>query len=193
MLLQKTLLLKDDPDLEYYRSIKARYGSDDYLVITYTPSNPLFSLEEIKKLTHLKEALLSIDSVRSITSILDVPLIKSPPITLSQLRHEIRSIQSSNVKLALAKLELKDSPVYSDLLLSKDAKTTALLIEWVSDYSDKEIIDEREKLREKRLSSALAQAEEERIAQLSLIMHKDREQAIAKQKHDVQQIRDVIR
>ena len=38
-----TLVLENDSALRYYRSISARYGSEDYLVITYTPNNGLFS------------------------------------------------------------------------------------------------------------------------------------------------------
>ena len=46
-----TLLLKNDPALEYYRSIKARYGSDDYIIITYTPKDKLFQQTTLKRLT----------------------------------------------------------------------------------------------------------------------------------------------
>jgi len=38
-----SLTLERDADLEYYRYVGARYGSDDYLIITYTPDSELFS------------------------------------------------------------------------------------------------------------------------------------------------------
>jgi predicted RND superfamily exporter protein len=38
-----SLVLENDESLHYYRSIRARYGSDDSLIITYTPNDDLFS------------------------------------------------------------------------------------------------------------------------------------------------------
>jgi hypothetical protein len=38
-----SLVLENDEALQYYRSIRARYGSDDYLIVTYTPERDLFS------------------------------------------------------------------------------------------------------------------------------------------------------
>ena len=32
-----TLLLENDPDLKYLREVNKTYGSEDYLVLTYTP------------------------------------------------------------------------------------------------------------------------------------------------------------
>ena len=33
-----SLVLENDEALKYYRSIRARYGSDDYLIVTYSPA-----------------------------------------------------------------------------------------------------------------------------------------------------------
>ena len=38
-----SLLLEKDEDLRYYRGTIARYGSDEYLVITYSTSTDLFA------------------------------------------------------------------------------------------------------------------------------------------------------
>ncbi|MGB5346487.1 MAG: hypothetical protein WBN23_10010, partial [Woeseia sp.] len=32
-----SLVLERDADLKYYRSLRSRYGSDDYLILTYSP------------------------------------------------------------------------------------------------------------------------------------------------------------
>ncbi|MDP7418346.1 MAG: hypothetical protein QF483_00520, partial [Gammaproteobacteria bacterium] len=45
-----SLLLENDEDLRYYRSIRARYGSGDYLVITYTPEQDLFSVASLEQI-----------------------------------------------------------------------------------------------------------------------------------------------
>ena len=50
-----TLLLENDPDLKYLREVNARYSTDDYLVLTYTPKKNLLHPDTIKNLTNLKK------------------------------------------------------------------------------------------------------------------------------------------
>ena len=73
-----SLVLKNDQALKYYRSISARYGSDDYLVISYSPHDDLFAPKTLADLTQLCNSLQKIARVKKVNSILDVPLIDSP-------------------------------------------------------------------------------------------------------------------
>ena len=52
-----TLLLEDDEDLRYYRNIKARYGDDEFLVVTISPQGDLFEEKNIDLLIDLKTEL----------------------------------------------------------------------------------------------------------------------------------------
>ena len=52
-----SLLLQDDEDLRYYRNIKARYGDDEFLVVTISPKIDLFDEKTIDLLTNLKKDL----------------------------------------------------------------------------------------------------------------------------------------
>ncbi|MGD8839918.1 MAG: transporter, partial [Gammaproteobacteria bacterium] len=38
-----SLVLENDSSLKYYRSLRERYGSDDFLIVTYSPKDALFS------------------------------------------------------------------------------------------------------------------------------------------------------
>ncbi len=132
----ETLLLKNDKDLNYYRSIKTKYGLDDYLILTYSPKKDVFSQSVLDDLQKLKQQLKQIKNVKDITSIIDVPLIKSPPVTYEDLSKQIITIENKNANLTLAKQELLISPFFRGLLLSKDGKSTALLIDIVDDNKD---------------------------------------------------------
>jgi len=63
------LLLENDEDLRYYRGIKAKYGDDEFLVVTYQPQNELFSAATIEHLKQLRDELSTIDNVESVVSI----------------------------------------------------------------------------------------------------------------------------
>ena len=52
-----SLLLENDEDLRYYRNIKARYGDDEFLVVTISPDGDLFDERNIDLLTNLKNDL----------------------------------------------------------------------------------------------------------------------------------------
>ena len=56
-----TLLLENDPDLKYLREVNKKYGSEDYLVLTYTPEKSLLDKNTIKNLTNLKNDLISLN------------------------------------------------------------------------------------------------------------------------------------
>ena len=53
-----SLVLENDEDLRYYRSVSKAYGTDDFLVITWTPKTGLLSDESLAGLQGLKDDLL---------------------------------------------------------------------------------------------------------------------------------------
>ncbi len=150
-----TLVLEGDQSLKYYRGIKARYGSDDYLVVTYTPQGELFAAPVLADLKKLRNELAEIVAVESVISILDVPLIDSPRVTLGQLQEEIRTLETPDMDARLARNEFLHSPLYKDMLLSGDARTTALQINIVRDDDYYRLRNQRDELRELQLVDAL--------------------------------------
>ena len=72
----ETLLIEGDPDLEYLREITERYGSKDFLVLTYTPNEGMVSDSSINNLLSLKYKIQSLNWVHSVITLLDVPLLK---------------------------------------------------------------------------------------------------------------------
>jgi len=162
-----SLVLEHDEALHYYRSIRARYGSDDYLIATYTPVEKLFSDAVLADLQTLRDELMVMDRVESVTSLLDVPLIKSPPVTLTELKQEVPTLGSPQTDKALARQEFLSSPLYRNLLISPDGKTTALQIHFRRDETWHRLLEQRNRLREKRLHSGLSLQESEELASVS--------------------------
>ena len=80
----------------------------------------------IDDLRQLRDQLAAIERVDSVTSLLDVPLIESPPITLSEIAEEIVTLEHPRVERSLAQREFLNSPLYRNLLISPDGDTTAL-------------------------------------------------------------------
>ncbi|MDF1829720.1 efflux RND transporter permease subunit [Cycloclasticus pugetii] len=162
-----SLVLENDESLELYRSIKARYGSDDSLILTYTPQLDMFSDEVLQDINQLRSKLKKIDRVESVTTLLDVPLINSPPMTLYELSEEVITLESPKVDRELAKQEIISSPLYRNLLISPDGETTALQITFKFDEKWESLLKSRDALRTKQLENKLSVKEANLLQKIS--------------------------
>ncbi len=155
----ETLIIETDEDLQYSRLIKSRYGGYDYLLITYSPKTDLFSNESLNKLARLRDDLKQTKRVTSVVSMLDVPLLESPPVPVKELTTGLLTLESPTVDRKLAKIEFKDSPLYQNLLVSPDLKTTGLQVNFPVDEVYQELLARYDDFREKAARSALTDAE----------------------------------
>ncbi|MGD2094551.1 MAG: MMPL family transporter [Phycisphaerales bacterium] len=156
----ETLVLENDEDLRYARLINSRYGQNDFLVLTYTPKGDLLSRKTLTSLAKLRDDLKTVKGVDSVLSILDVPLLQSPPIPLKELTSDLPTLESPTVDKNMAAAEFRESPLYRDLLVSSDLKTTALLVYLSGDETYGNLQQRRNELRQKK-NSGLITAEEQ--------------------------------
>jgi len=155
----ETLVLENDEDLRYARVISSRYEQQDFLVLTYTPSDNLFSEKTLRTLALLRDDVRSLEGVSSVLSILDVPLVESPPVSFKELTGELPTLESPTTDMNLARIELRQSPIYQNLLISSDLKTTALLVYLPEDDAYRQLQEHRNELRQKKTAGSLTPAE----------------------------------
>ena len=125
----ETLILEDDKDLAFTRLINKRYYSPDFLVIAYTPKAGLFDAKTISNIREISNELIKLDRVYAVNSILNVPLLLSPPKAMSELIESVPTLEkSNNINLDLARKEFTTSPLYKDNLVSSDFKSTSILV-----------------------------------------------------------------
>lgn len=187
-----SLLLENDQDLRYFRSIRARYGSDDYLVITYTPTQDLFSSASLKQIQALRDELGALDGLDRVTTILDVPLINSPRASLEELQVAVPTLLSERTDLELARRELTESSLYRQLLTSVDGRTTALLATFRLDPFYVGMLRERDELRERRLTEVLTAEDKHRIDSLSAKISEQRALLTYRQQEDIARVREIL-
>ena len=142
----ESLSLDGDNNLELYFATQETFGSDESLVISYSVKDgTILSKDQIISLRSLRDDLLELEGVNSVVSILDVSLFQSPPLSLVELASEVYTIDNGKADQSLISNEFKNSPLYSNNLVSADLKTTALLIPLAND--DPRIIIDDEVLR----------------------------------------------
>ncbi|MBK6288520.1 MAG: MMPL family transporter [Gammaproteobacteria bacterium] len=157
-----TLVLEGDKALEFYREIGKRFGSQSFLVITYRPLHEdLMSDAVLGRIAALRAELQQLENVRAVTSILDVPLLYSPPISFTDIGEPMHTLRDAGVDRELARREFLESPIYRELILGDDGQETALQVTLKPDLEWDALLERREILRSKR-GQGFFSAEEKR-------------------------------
>ena len=124
-----SLILENDKDLITYKNIVERYETKEFIVLTYTPKiGSVFDSKHLDLIQKLKSELLEINGVNSIISITDIPLVESSDIPIVELVNNVPNILSKEVDIQKAKKEILSSPIYKNLIISEDGKTTSLQV-----------------------------------------------------------------
>lgn len=164
-----SLTLENDSALKFYREVKEKFGSDNILILTFTPTKgqDLFDQPVRDDIGQLSDKLGKLDNVASVMNILNVPLIESPLVTLNELSEGVRTLADSDTDVALARKELASSPIYKDLIISRDQKTTAILLTVAQDELHLKLQNERNALRQQALKAPLTAQEQQQLLTVS--------------------------
>ena len=138
----ETLLIEGDPDLKYLNEINKRYNSKEFLVLTYSPDGDMISDKSINNLLSLKYKLQSLEWVHSVITILDVPLLNSTDETLTDKLKNFSTLKSDGIDREKGFLEILNSPVFRNFIISEDGKTSGIVVYIKDDKKINEISDE---------------------------------------------------
>jgi predicted RND superfamily exporter protein len=134
------LLLESDKDLKYLREVNERYGSKDYLVLTYTPVLSFTDEETIINLQFLKSKIEKLGWVDSVITIIDVPLLKSSDEPLMERLKNYKTLSYPEIDKERGFDEIVKSPIYRDYVISADGKTSAIVVYLKKDKKLNELI-----------------------------------------------------
>ena len=188
-----TLLLENDPDLKYLREINTKYGSKDFLVLTYTPIDNLLAPDTIKNLTDLRNDLSNLNWVNNVITILDVPLLKNNDDPLSERIKNFKTLSSDDVDKERGFKEIINSPIYKDFVISKDGKTSGILVYIKNDIKMSELVLAKNNYLNKIDDQTISSEENKKYKQF--VKEYDRYKKIYNQKNhkNINEIRSVIK
>ena len=124
----ETLLIDGDPDLEYLQEISKRYGSKDFLILTYTPNESMVSNISINNLLSLKYKIQSLSWVHSVITLLDVPLLNNSDIPLQERLQDFKTLKDDDIDRDRGFNEIISSPVFRNFVISEDGKTSGIIV-----------------------------------------------------------------
>ena len=188
-----SLLLEDDADLNLFRKIHERYPSSSLLVVTHTPEEDLFSVRSLESLKQLREALKKVIGVDSVFTVLDAPLFKNSDVPFAELIKDIPNLEKSGIDRSKARDELLNSPIFRELLISADGRTTALLIRLDKNIKYDDLLRSRNALRAKKRKTGLSAKETQSLETISAEYDRAHDLLNAQQHQTVGQIREIIK
>ena len=131
--------------------------------------------------------------VPSVDVELDAPLFKNSNKPIAELINDIPNLKKSGIDRAKAKAELLNSPIFRELVISADGRTTALLLGLVEEKRYNKLLQSRNELRSKKRKSGLTTKEKEALERIN-IEYDQAHDALSEQRHlSVGHIRDILK
>ncbi|MBD1157142.1 MMPL family transporter [Pelagibacterales bacterium SAG-MED20] len=124
----ETLLIEGDPDLEYLKEVNKRYGSKDFLILTYSPNESMISDSSINNLLSLKYKIQSFEWVHSVITLLDVPLLNNSEAPLQERLENFKTLKDEDVDKEKGYSEILNSPVFRNFVISEDGNTSGIIV-----------------------------------------------------------------
>ena len=124
----ETLLIEGDPDLKYLNEISDRYGSKEFLILTYTPNEGMISDTSINNLLSLKYKIQSLNWVHSVITLLDIPLLNSSDSSLQDRLENFKTLKDDEIDKRRGFNEILSSPVFRNFVISEDGKTSGIIV-----------------------------------------------------------------
>ena len=124
----ETLLIEGDPDLEYLREVNKRYGSKEFLILTYTPKEGMISESSINNLLSLKYKIQSLEWVHNVVTLLDIPLLNNSEAPLQERLESFKTLKDEDVDKERGFNEILNSPVFRNFVISEDGNTSGIIV-----------------------------------------------------------------
>ena len=188
------LLLEADRDLQTWRALQARYPGGDLLIVTFEPGGDVFEESSLARLRELRDRLREAPGVESIVSLLDVPLLDNVEgAALTDIAGNIRTLDDPGADRDRARRELLASPVFSEVVVSPDARTAAVLLSMRDDEEYRASLAARNRLLMRRTADGgLDEAGRAELERIEGIYETARRRVTASRHAEIAAIRGVL-
>jgi len=165
----ETLLIEGDPDLKYLKEVTERYGSKDFLILTYAPNQRMISEASINNLLSLKYKIQSLDWVHNVITLLDIPLLDNSEAPLQERLKNFSTLKDEGIDKERGFNEILNSPVFRNFIISEDGNTSGIIVYIKKDETLKQLQGENKKEIE-NYKDALKKKNHENIVQIREII-----------------------
>ena len=184
-----TLILENDEDLKNYRKIINDYSTKDFLLITITSPNKILSRENLDLIKNLTNDVSKLIFVDSIQSILDAPILKSDNQSLTDLVDTQITLESKNLNLLTVEKEFTESPIFSELIISKDGTTSGIIINL---KENRDFVDISKNRNDLKSLNNLTKSQKKKLSLIEKEYERLKKEIDLDRSSNIKEIRDII-
>ncbi|MFI5315561.1 MAG: efflux RND transporter permease subunit [Myxococcota bacterium] len=132
------LLPENQPGRTFYDYVRKAFGSDETMVVALA-ADDVFTHDVLARIARIAERLATVEGVHHVVAITNVANVRGTEDGID-VRPFVKEIPTDPAELAALKREALENPIYAGNLVSRDAKTAAIIVEFL-DFSDRDFID----------------------------------------------------
>jgi hydrophobe/amphiphile efflux-3 (HAE3) family protein len=132
------LLPENQPGRTFYDYVRKAFGSDETMVVALS-ADDVFTHDVLSRIQRMSDRLARVEGVHHVVAITNVANVRGTEDGID-VRPFVKDIPTDPAALAALKHEALGNPIYAGNLISKDAKTAAIVVEFL-DFSDRDFID----------------------------------------------------
>ncbi len=124
----KSFIISDDPDYEFYRDYRTKFGQDEILVLAFEDDD-IFTPGNIASIRRLTERIEALDNVYDVRSLTNVEYMKNSgdsfdvlPIVEEDLPNDAQEYLAAQKRIAV------DNRILCQDIISGDARKTSILV-----------------------------------------------------------------
>ncbi|MCB1644680.1 MAG: RND family transporter [Pseudomonadales bacterium] len=164
-----TLVVEGDPGVARYLEMNDIFGGDEFIVLTWRPRHgELLAASSLADLAQLQTSLEALPGVQGVFSVLDAPLLQSPPVPVEKLSDGYKTLRMPGTDKSAALQELRNSPLYSSYLMARDGSAMALRVDLQRESELEEIRQRKDRLLAEQTDPADPQQLEKLQAELGV-------------------------
>ena len=129
----ETLVLDSDSAFNAYEQVNERFGSSEFLVVAISNEGKSFDINFLSDFQGFTNKLNALESVESVVSILDAPLLEQPKVPLLKVGNNDKYLLKDQVDLGLALKEFNNSPIFNNLILNERGDIFAIQVNLFND------------------------------------------------------------
>ena len=129
----ETLVLDSDSAFNAYEQVNERFGSSEFLVVAVSNEGKNFDINFLSDFQGFTNKLNALESVESVVSILDAPLLEQPKVPLLKVGNNDKYLLKDQVNLDLALKEFNNSPIFNNLILNETGDIFAIQVNLFND------------------------------------------------------------
>ena len=167
-----SLLLENDPDLKFYRTIHYEYGTDVYIIVAIRFTESVLTPSHAQRIEELTQKFEAIADVSNVTSITTVPLLYQSFEGDSESVISFPTLLSEGVDLSKVENEFLNNPLYERNLTSKDLQLAAFKIDFLEMPEFQVLHDKRYSLLEKKEQGSFTSQDRRELVEINNYLEK---------------------